>query len=171
MNQYIFLTPKMTQQKKTSRTFPACLWHSQPLKSFLSLLWVWSSCFTCSQQFSEGCLGMKAGPLWRELQGSRAWLFYNLIYNWESCLHQISSLCSTESSSSWKDWRKWLGKMFTFVCVSFFCRTAIRKEGTEMLNYMWQLGNWPRFKIWILRRRTELLVESNEQLSQLVCFV
>lgn len=34
---------------------------------------------------------MKAGPLWREPQGSGAWLFYNLIYNWESCLHQLSS--------------------------------------------------------------------------------
>lgn len=68
--------------------------------------------------------------------------------------------------------RKWLSEMFAFVCVSFFWRAAVWKEGAEMLNYMWQLGNWPCFRIWILRRRrTELLVGRNEQLSQLVCFV
>lgn len=46
-----------------------------------------------------------------------------------------------------------------FVC-NFLGGAAIWKEGREMLNYMWQLGNWPCFRIWILRRwRTELLVD------------
>lgn len=146
-------------------------------EGFLPLLWEWSSCFICSQQCSEDCvlvwrLGLCGGSRRAAEHASfRMWFIIGSGVYISSRARAAQR--AVHRGKKGRTEQKWLSKMFTFVCMPFFFwRATIWKEGTEMLNYMWQLGNWPCFRIWILRRRwMEPLVGSNEQLSQLVYFV